>query len=153
MNKNLQQSGRSMVEMLGVLAVIGVLSVGGIVGYRNAMAQNEANDFINALMIDFTQIKGMLQNDSINLDYTSFIYESSMPEYIKEKEGNDIFHYFGNTNSICNMWMFYLSKSLCQKLKNYDWNVFKNTFGADHNNGFFCDLEEPTAVIDMCVYK
>jgi len=31
------QSGRSMVEMLGVLAVIGVLSVGGITGYKYAM--------------------------------------------------------------------------------------------------------------------
>ena len=27
------QSGRSMVEMLGVLAIIGVLSIGGIAGY------------------------------------------------------------------------------------------------------------------------
>ena len=31
------ESGRSMVEMLGVLAIIGVLSVGGIAGYRMAM--------------------------------------------------------------------------------------------------------------------
>ena len=31
------QSGRSMVEMLGVLAIIGVLSVGGIAGYSKAM--------------------------------------------------------------------------------------------------------------------
>ena len=27
------QSGRSMVEMLGVLAIIGVLSAGGLAGY------------------------------------------------------------------------------------------------------------------------
>ena len=27
------ESGRSMVEMLGVLAIIGVLSIGGIAGY------------------------------------------------------------------------------------------------------------------------
>ena len=27
-----QESGRSMIEMLGVLAIIGVLSVGGIAG-------------------------------------------------------------------------------------------------------------------------
>ena len=33
------QSGRSMVEMLGVLAIIGVLSVGGIAGYSKAMAK------------------------------------------------------------------------------------------------------------------
>ena len=31
------QSGRSMIEMLGVLAIIGVLSVGGIAGYSKAM--------------------------------------------------------------------------------------------------------------------
>lgn len=34
-----EQSGRSMVEMLGVLAIIGVLSVGGIAGYSKAMAK------------------------------------------------------------------------------------------------------------------
>ena len=32
-----KEFGRSMVEMLGVLAIIGVLSVGGIAGYRYAM--------------------------------------------------------------------------------------------------------------------
>ena len=40
------QSGRSMVEMLGVLAIIGVLSVGGIVGYRYAMERKIANDVL-----------------------------------------------------------------------------------------------------------
>ena len=34
-----EQSGRSMVEMLGVLAIIGVLSVGGISGYSKAMTK------------------------------------------------------------------------------------------------------------------
>lgn len=34
-----EQTGRSMVEMLGVLAIIGVLSVGGISGYSKAMAK------------------------------------------------------------------------------------------------------------------
>ena len=33
MQKRHMESGRSMVEMLGVLAVIGVLSIGGIAGY------------------------------------------------------------------------------------------------------------------------
>ena len=30
-------AGRSMIEMLGVLAIVGVLSVGGIAGYSKAM--------------------------------------------------------------------------------------------------------------------
>ena len=42
------QTGRSMVEMLDVLAIIGVLSVGGIAGYRIAMEKYKINEVINA---------------------------------------------------------------------------------------------------------
>ena len=37
------QSGRSMVEMLGVLAIVGVLSVGAIAGYSKAMEKYRLN--------------------------------------------------------------------------------------------------------------
>ena len=37
------ESGRSMVEILGVLAIIGVLSVGGIAGYTLSMRKHRAN--------------------------------------------------------------------------------------------------------------
>ena len=40
------QSGRSMIEMLGVLAIIGVLSVGGIAGYSKAMEMYKINKII-----------------------------------------------------------------------------------------------------------
>ena len=40
------QSGRSMIEMLGVLAIIGVLSVGGIAGYSKAMMKYRINKTI-----------------------------------------------------------------------------------------------------------
>ena len=43
MKKLKSQSGRSMVEMLGVLAIIGVLSVGGISGYSLSMRRHRAN--------------------------------------------------------------------------------------------------------------
>ena len=39
----MHQKGRSMVEMLGVLAVIGVLSAGGLTGYSKAMFQHKLN--------------------------------------------------------------------------------------------------------------
>ena len=41
--KTNSQSGRSMVEMLGVLAIIGVLSIAGIGGYKIAMDMNKSN--------------------------------------------------------------------------------------------------------------
>jgi len=37
------QLGRSMVEMLGVLAIVGVLSVGAIAGYSQAMTKHKLN--------------------------------------------------------------------------------------------------------------
>ena len=51
--KNLKYSskekskGRSMVEMLGVLAIIGVLSIGGISGYTLAMRRYQVNEIMN----------------------------------------------------------------------------------------------------------
>ena len=48
MNKKKNESGRSMVEMLGVLAIIGVLSIGGITGYSTAMRKYQANQIIDA---------------------------------------------------------------------------------------------------------
>ncbi len=44
--KNIQQSGRSMIEMLGVLAIVGILSAGGIAGYSMAMQNHKTNQFI-----------------------------------------------------------------------------------------------------------
>ena len=46
MYKNLEK-GRSMIEMLGVLAIIGVLSVGGIAGYSKAMEKFKLNKTIS----------------------------------------------------------------------------------------------------------
>jgi len=40
------QTGRSMIEMLGVLAIIGVLSVGGLMGYQRAMNTHQANELV-----------------------------------------------------------------------------------------------------------
>ena len=45
--KSVLQLGRSMIEMLGVLAIIGVLSVGGIAGYSKAMEKFKVNKAIS----------------------------------------------------------------------------------------------------------
>lgn len=46
-NNQTEETGRSMVEMLGVLAIIGVLSIGGIAGYTIAMNRYRANEIID----------------------------------------------------------------------------------------------------------
>ena len=50
------QSGRSMVEMLGTLAIIGVLSIGGIAGYSYGMDKYRANETINDILLRSVEI-------------------------------------------------------------------------------------------------
>ncbi len=50
------ESGRSMVEMLGTLAIIGVLSIGGIAGYSYGMDKYRANTIINDVMLRHVDI-------------------------------------------------------------------------------------------------
>ena len=55
--KKYTQSGRSMIEMLGVLAIVGVLSAGGIAGYSSAMSEYKANKVVE----QFAYIQHSLQ--------------------------------------------------------------------------------------------
>ena len=75
LSKN-DQKGRSMVEMLGVLAIIGVLSVGGISGYSKAMGKfklTKAQDQISMLLMNIrtafatsSSYKGLHNGTAIN---------------------------------------------------------------------------------------
>ncbi|MBQ8785283.1 MAG: hypothetical protein IJZ59_04485 [Alphaproteobacteria bacterium] len=56
MNKN-NQMGRSMVEMLGVLAIIGVLLVGGIAGYSKAMEKFKIGKLLDQLVMIITNVR------------------------------------------------------------------------------------------------
>ena len=51
------ESGRSMIEMLGVLAIIGVLSVGGIAGYSKAMNKFKTNQVADNVSMLVANIK------------------------------------------------------------------------------------------------
>ena len=52
----INEIGRSMIEMLGVLAIVGVLSVGGIAGYSKAMLTYRSNKQIEQLVSIITSI-------------------------------------------------------------------------------------------------
>lgn len=64
--KKVNESGRSMVEMLGVLAIIGVLSIGGIAGYTIAMNRYRANEILDsaAKLSILGMTKGITTNSS-----------------------------------------------------------------------------------------
>ena len=51
------ETGRSMIEMLGVLAIIGVLSVGGIAGYSKAMNKFKTNKVADNVSMIVANVK------------------------------------------------------------------------------------------------
>ncbi|MBR6674330.1 MAG: type II secretion system protein, partial [Alphaproteobacteria bacterium] len=55
--KHITQSGRSMVEMLGTLAIMGILSIGGIVGYNYAMSKHRANQVLQDIRLVYQELK------------------------------------------------------------------------------------------------
>ncbi len=52
----INEDGRSMIEMLGVLAIVGILSVGGIAGFSKAMFKYKLNKAIEQYNIVFDLI-------------------------------------------------------------------------------------------------
>ena len=102
-------AGRSMVEMLGVLAIIGVLSVGAIAGYGKAMLKyklnkqtEQLNTVINAVdrnLRSFDDIK--LKSDSGISIAQYFIKMGEIPqEMIKNGINNVIFDTFNTSIQI-----------------------------------------------------
>ncbi|MBP5615140.1 MAG: prepilin-type N-terminal cleavage/methylation domain-containing protein [Alphaproteobacteria bacterium] len=58
----INQKGRSMIEMLGVLAIIGVLSAAGLIGYQKAMMKHKANKTINQMATIINNIHNAFAN-------------------------------------------------------------------------------------------
>ena len=89
--------GRSMIEMLGVLAIIGVLSVGGIAGYSKAMQMYKLNkwkdDFVTLtanLKVSFMNSKSYTETDNQNL--TNFFKQVGVvPQNMLDAQNHDIF--------------------------------------------------------------
>ena len=104
--------GRSMVEMLGVLAIIGVLSVGGIAGYSKAMMKYKLNkhlltmnELINNVFLYIGKISGDSSNEGGTTFYSKTFYKAGLaPDGIKLRENNSDYLYdiFDN-----NIWLYY----------------------------------------------
>ena len=99
------QSGRSMVEMLGVLAIIGVLSVGAISGYAKAMRKyrlnklsEQLNTVINAVARNAQSFNNLTSNTTV-LPYlikmgeipSEMVQQNNNNGYIRDIFGNQLY--------------------------------------------------------------
>lgn len=97
--------GRSMIEMLGVLAIVGVLSVGGIAGYSKAMTKFKANKLIDQITTISMNIRTLFANER---DYSSVTPANVVKLGVLPREmyedtdvsGSNIIHAFGGNAEV-----------------------------------------------------
>ena len=131
--------GRSMVEMLGTLAIMGVLTIGGIAGYRYAINKSNANTILNA-------VSQMAVTASTELTTQGSL---TLPEW-KDTNGNlSISGAFGVTTAQNNDGTFSIIVSdmndeVCERIKGMDWKVPKDV--AINGESDSCDQGEANAI-------
>ena len=104
-------TGRSMVEMLGVLAIIGVLSVGAIAGYSKAMMKyklnkhaEQMNTVINAVARNLHSFDNIEQGGTVITPYL-FKMGEIPTEMVKSAGGEFIYDIFGQR------WLIFIGSS------------------------------------------
>ena len=93
------ESGRSMIEMLGVLAIIGVLSVGGIAGYSKAMNKFKTNQVADNVSMLVANIKTLYaqQKDYNGLDTAKAITLGVVPDELVNADKSTLSNAFNGS--------------------------------------------------------
>ena len=137
------QCGRSMIEMLGVLAIIGVLSVGGIAGYSKAMTKFKTNTVLSqfSTIINNIQTLYIQQKDFNNLNTETAIQMGIIPDEMIASDRLSAFDALGDSLLIDNsqdagvmdgnyflFGVYLTSKESCLALAQSDWRTFNPLF-------------------------
>ena len=155
-------SGRSMVEILGVLVIIGVLSIGGIMGYNYAIAKNKANEItselnLRAIVLSQQQTQSpkpaettltMEMGNTMKFGNEVSAKVSVNPEYFEitvadvEKQACELIlqDYTTSAWMIINGTLYENTPTVCDTDKNTMTFVYKNDLGEKRNcatKGFF----------------
>ncbi|MDY4690291.1 MAG: type II secretion system protein [Alphaproteobacteria bacterium] len=129
--------GRSMIEMLGVLAIIGVLSVGGIAGYSKAMEKfkiNKVIDDFNMLAMNILEHRDAFEklgNTETEYQLTDTIYAMNLvPSNWKQLSSLYLEDSMGNWLNI------YVRKNSSDSYSGivFDYNL--DGMSADENNNY-----------------
>ncbi len=163
------ESGRSMVEMLGVLAIMGILSIGGIAGYTYAMNKLRANNtitYVNMLAIAGSQ-QAALGRDELTLGEfpakTTDGYDADIYRLTDEPRYFDI-DIAGVPRAVCtnilaltthwrgldSVWVND-NQTTCEQDENLMSFIFSETLGSDENGGSRCTQDSECSGCQTCV--
>ncbi len=145
------QSGRSMIEMLGVLAIIGVLSVGGIAGYSKAMQKYRINKTIEQITLIAGNVRAFFgpQRNYSGLNNTILKKAKLVPDEmwnedkteLKNVWSEEFFVYTPDLNDHKDLYIALkdIPYEACVELVSYDWRVTGATL-IDNSNDLYLDI-------------
>jgi len=137
-SKNITESGRSMIEMLGVLVIVGVLSVIGIAGYRQAMNSYRAKETIHRIA---SRAIAVSEQRLIGLDGSLNSFNPSDGSYLIPAEGLTLAT--GNSSEF-QITVANIPQDVCEKILASNWNIV--TISSDCSSfKFFNNLEKRSA--------
>lgn len=163
------QNGRSMIEMLGVLAIIGILTVGGFNLVSKATTENRINNVIDEVSSLSHRVRTIFRDyvtsKTPSADFTEYVYEAkAFPDvltyndsdcsggfideeevcmkvkYSKKGDDGDAIHYF-------TLELSGLNEDVCMGLANATW-------GTAATNGFIgigfeTGDDKPKGLVDL----
>ncbi|MBO7257614.1 MAG: hypothetical protein J6V11_01595 [Alphaproteobacteria bacterium] len=144
------ESGRSMVEMLGTLAIIGVLSIGGITAYSYAMDRWRANETINELTVRAMGLMSQVNRGEI--------VELNMEMGNTTKFGYPVDAWIGEVNTD----YFYISleqvpPAVCRHMLKIHWETPTAVYVGDYeyygNNEYICGEDTYAPPMDFEFYR
>jgi len=172
-HNNINESGRSMIEMLGVLAIIGVLSVGGIAGYSKAMMKYRVNKTIEQISMIIANTQTFFQSQKKSERYAD-VYNKDIwkkAKLIPDEmwDGDSVKNIFGGDFEMetgSNVGDFVvefrgLPTEACIELATLDWGVIGsgikgvNAGSGDSTDPAVCneDLTGTNGYVTACVGK
>lgn len=131
MSKRRGEFGRSMAEILGVLAIVGVLSIGGIIGLRMAFDKNETNEIVHELTQRAVLLSSM-KSKEMPANLNEFQNEAFTEKYNVSFNDTDIDGFFTIT-------LENVPDEVVEELKKMEWglpyNIYVNENHIyDHNS-------------------
>ncbi|MBR2137139.1 MAG: hypothetical protein IJ852_04170 [Alphaproteobacteria bacterium] len=144
MRTKTNQNGRSMIEMLGVLAIIGVLSVGGIAGYSKAMQKYRTNKTIEQITLIANGVRtlysGQRNYQGVNmrviqkakiLPESAFDGSSSAANaYGTTPFGGNIGIFSGGDYKTFDIELYQVPEDICIELLSQDWGEGMVNYGV-----------------------
>ena len=113
------QFGRSMIEMLAVLAMVGLLSIVAFWAYEMAMARHRASEVISQTNALALGVEEQLEMDVEDVDVTSYIPEGSAFLTIA---GYEAYFEESDATTAFEITLEDVDKKVCERLVNAGWS-------------------------------